>query len=202
MIDLKRFCATDYDHREYLQSPWIDGGLVYATNGHVCVRVSPDLAQPCEGRTNKHPDPAKMFAKWGGGELSAYTALPTLPKLLACSHCDGKALFNVMRCPDCKDGEFEHGIHTYECKTCEDEPVKPGWLAVAKDTGKTMSCDECIGRGSQMGSVKVGDGVYAELIYLTWLSKLPGLVYRTNGGMNAIHFKFDGGEALLMQRTR
>lgn len=201
MIDLMRFCANQSDHREYLRQPWLEGDWVYATNAHVCVRVPPELSIPCEPGTSKHPKPSLMFAQFGRDE-GEYRQLPKLPLLLACGACHGKGILNVRRCPDCTDGTFQHGQHWYDCQNCEGEPVDAGWIATPQSTDTKMACFHCAGRGAQSGPVYVGDKTIAELIYLTWLSKLPGLVYRTNGGMNAIHFKFDGGEALLMQRTR
>ena len=53
-VDLSRFCADANDPREYLRSPWKHGEWVYATNGHVCVRV-PAASMPEVAECAKAP---------------------------------------------------------------------------------------------------------------------------------------------------
>lgn len=44
-MNLQRFCASETDFKEHLRAPWLHGDWVYATNGHVCVRV-PAASRP------------------------------------------------------------------------------------------------------------------------------------------------------------
>lgn len=200
MIDLMRFCANDTDLREHMRAPWLHDGWVYATNGHVCVRVHPGHAEPCEPATDKHPKAYRLFSQWMADDLGAFSDLPKLPARVKCCACKGAERFHVIKCPDCDGGEFTHGRHAYECQECAGEFVQPGWLTTgAAMATKTMACNQCFGRGDEMAAVDVG-AVVAEAIYLRWLAALPGIKVRPHGAMDAIAFTFDGGQALLMPR--
>ena len=62
MIDLQRFCANESDPRPYLRAPFKRGSWVYATNGHVCVRV-PAATMPAATECDKAPPAHNLFKK-------------------------------------------------------------------------------------------------------------------------------------------
>ena len=58
-FDITRFCGK-YDARSHLKQPIVNGGFIYATNGHICVRVpalATDADTPLTGE-----QPAKVLA--------------------------------------------------------------------------------------------------------------------------------------------
>ncbi|MDP3139840.1 MAG: hypothetical protein Q8N17_26325 [Burkholderiaceae bacterium] len=63
-LNLQRFCANDTDPREYLYKPWRDGKWVYATNGHMLVRVAADLFPGADDKPAAAPNASGLFAKW------------------------------------------------------------------------------------------------------------------------------------------
>lgn len=202
-IDLKRFCAID-DPRPHILKPWRFYGWVYATNGHVCVRI-PDNGMPdTPERTSKHPAAHELFARWFG-DGPEFAPMIELPEPETCRHCDGIGAFAAKPCEAC-DGEgfFFHAGMQYDCKSCDSEDIEEGWVIVddegAARPGATMKvCRHCWGRKVTMHKVPLGDSEY-ELAYLLWLAELPGCMYRTNGMTSPAAFKFDGGQALLMPR--
>lgn len=57
MIDLTTFCEQGADPRAWMRRPFKEGEWVYATNGHVCVRV------PAGGYPDADDKPEKFSAK-------------------------------------------------------------------------------------------------------------------------------------------
>jgi hypothetical protein len=200
-IKLQRYCATEGDTRTHLQKPFRADGWVYATNGHICVRVPDDgLVE-----ANTLPEDQKitksapaLFDKWLTD--GAYADLPQIPAVQYCNDCSGKGFHWAYRCEGCTDGEFQPRGFTYDCKECEEEPVWSGWIArhgdrqvgdVAKD------CYRCDGRGFEKARVEL-NGVAFELGYVHWLKRLPGVTVLTRNKEDPAACRFDGGEALLM----
>lgn len=200
-IDLQRFCAVD-DIRAYLRAPWHFDGWVYATNGHICVRVRYTGQAGVLDATSKHPKAHDLFAKWLS-DGAAFQPMPELPEGHECRHCHGKGLFPAKPCEDCGgQGTFVHCGNEYDCKSCDRHLIEEGWIVVDEDEQAKdwKCCNHCWGRGLQMQRHDLGDATF-ELAYLLWLAGLPGLEYRTNGPASVAAFRFDGGEAILMPRV-
>lgn len=212
MINLQRYCANDGDPREYLWRPWRAGEFVYATNGHLAVRV-PAADFPDAAENSKAPKSiADLFASaFDGREERDFRAMPELPKLIKCLDCKGAGRLHSIKCPDCDDyGEFVHGRNTYECKECADDPAGPGRLECANgdEVSEERACHSCLGLGYQSrgnGHTKIGDAAYGT-VYLHMLGELPQC--RVCPGEPAPRtwepkpqpaaFAFDGGQAILM----
>lgn len=206
MANMMRFAATYDDPREYLRKPWRDGEWVYATNGHVCIRVRGDKVDKELPVRDKHPDAAAMFTKYEGLLPAALHTLPALPEAKKCQACEGRGWHWAKKCESC-DGEgtfMRHG-YEYNCQACEDEPVEPGWALSSERSGTRKDCAHCYGRGYERNQ-ELAFGVQKwDLVYLTWLAELPDLKVRLTGNPEkaseyAALFTFDGGEALLMPR--
>lgn len=106
MIDLESFCANEWELRTYLQRPWRDGEWVYATNGHMMVRVPADAAPDAAVRAANQPNnPPDMFRKMLDDHQGEFLVMPPLPAETACDSCGGSGTFGL-------DDEKE------ECATC------------------------------------------------------------------------------------
>ena len=198
MLDLQRFCALNDDPRTYLQKPWRDGEWMYATNGHICVRVPFDGTADMPTR-DRHPDTDALFRKWAAAKTEGFEPLPSVAAGTVCDACHGRKLFKCDECESCKgEGAFPwHGL-MYDCKWCEGSLVGEGHV-VSDDGDLELPCVKCWGRGLQMQEEPLGESRF-ELAYLKWCTELPGIAYRTHGKEGPALMKFDGGELLLMPR--
>jgi hypothetical protein len=193
MIDLKRFCANESDPRAYLREPWAHNGYVYATNGHIVVRIpAPESA----GVVAEHKAAATaeglfaIFPAIEGAELPPFTLGEP------CHFCEGSGIAYATDCPDC-DGEglFTHGAHDYDCKECDGE----GFVDADKIPENKTVCHACYGRGYKAKRVPVGAlGGGFDATYLSWIAALPGALFAARGPEESGRFTFDGGEGLLM----
>lgn len=213
MIDLQRFCADQRDIRTYLHAPWCHDGWVYATNGHLVVRIPHDGGEYTAAIAGKHPDVAGMFRKYITERNCEFLVMPPIPEPAQCTHCDGTGWTWAKNCPDCVDGEFTHGDWEYDCKNCVGSVAGPGRLDAEKgDEGaKREPCAHCDFNGYPVlknGGMDLGQSHYAT-VYLWHLAQLPqcrvcpGDPARSNyDAPREIPgaFIFDGGQALLMPR--
>ena len=103
MIDLRPFCANEWEMRVGLQKPWRDGAWVYATNGHLVVRVPAESIQDAPLRdVNQPANPPKMFADFLDGMEGEFLLMPPLPADVVCDFCDGGgADDDGDECPEC-----------------------------------------------------------------------------------------------------
>lgn len=208
MIDLQRFCANELDEREYLRKPWKHGEWVYATNGHVCVRV-PTAAMPDVAECDKAPPAQKLFQKHMEQRQCEFLLMPSIAPLKKCSACYGKGYVHARKCPSCTEGTFDHYGYSYDCLYCEDSGAGPGWVDTEDERETRRPCNRCDGLGADMrenGNAPLGESTYS-LVYLNWLAKLPQC--RVCPGSSAetptanqipAVFIFDGGHAILMPR--
>lgn len=167
-MDITNFCAPG-DIRSYMHKPMRHDGYLYATNGHIAVRIEDDPAIEAE------PMPANLQNVLQNMSTDtterAWRPVPQVNGADAkpCAYCDGTG--RAVQCPDCDgDGEFEHGDHMYECKSCD----ASGWVASpSKDVvGK---CLDCCGSGVNSKETVEFDGVHiaARYIYLIG-AEIPG----------------------------
>lgn len=108
MIDLRQFCANEWEIRVGLQKPWRDGAWVYATNGHLCVRVPANSVQdaPLRDAASQPANPPNMFANFLDGMDGEFLLMPPLLEDVPCPTCAGT-------------GEIDEGIYgTDECPSC------------------------------------------------------------------------------------
>lgn len=186
---LQRFVQMETGFRDYLRTPFLLGEFVYATNGHVAVRVPRDGLDYKEIENGKVREIGDLFAK---STRDTWTDIPTLPERIPCKHCNGSAV--QVECDDCDgNGEFDHGMHTYECQKCR------GSGQVTGRVGKQQPCNNCDGTGAKSNQpVAVGEASY-DRRYLAKIIDLPNIkfsptLYENGPG----YFVFDGGEGLLM----
>lgn len=90
MIDLQQFCANTHDPRDYLREPFQLGACVYATNGHIAVRIPRDEAPHVKpnDRAPKHIE--VLFGTAHDGGIGEFIPMPELPIDRVCSECQGK----------------------------------------------------------------------------------------------------------------
>lgn len=95
MIDLQKFCATHIrDERAYLWQPFQHDTCVYATNGHMIVRIPRDEAPNSPYAPNTLHIVGKLFSDAFALE-GEFTPLPTpdmLPANRTCLDCNGTGL--------------------------------------------------------------------------------------------------------------
>ena len=190
---LLRFVAKVSETREYMRSPVLKGEFVYATNGHIVIRVPYDPVIDHIESDKLDNFPALFVER----QHDAFIDLPELPAAEQCNVCLGSG--QAYRCPDCDgEGEFEHGLHSYSCKECNGSGQSDH-----NDYGtkNTELCDACDGYGKKRGQqVKVGSMFY-DRRYLQQIIDLPYHKFSEpkKGLSNLIaYFTFLGGEGLLM----
>lgn len=107
MLDLKPFCSTK-EHVREIREPFPRGDFLYATNGHIMVRV-PRPADAVE--VERAPHAEKLWDKTPLLELAPLPAM-TLPavKKVDCASCGG-GTESIHDCPNCN----------CECDTCGDQ---------------------------------------------------------------------------------
>ncbi|BAK75787.1 hypothetical protein NH8B_0955 [Pseudogulbenkiania sp. NH8B] len=189
---LQRFCAPAGDYRG-IDKPIRRGGFIYATNGHVLVRVadSPDI----ECSSEHAPLPTLDSLAEEAAALPDYKPLHIhLPPPTTCGACDGHG--KVSACNVCNgEGEFRHGRHSYECRECDGH----GFFG---STAGTIACTHCdgTGHGPYQRVVVEREAGFARH-YLALIQTLPNVKFAANA-KDPIHgiagFLFDGGVGALM----
>lgn len=189
---LQRFCAPEGDYRG-IDKPIRRNGYIFATNGHLLVRVTdnPDI----ECATSHAELPTLESIAQEVSALTQYKPLQIqLPAPSICSACNGHGKVNVCNVCDGK-GEFRHGCHDYDCKECD------GGGRFASANG-TKACTHCDGTGydPHQRVIVEGDAGFARH-YLSLLMAVPGIEFSVNDKEpeNGIAgFRFEGGIGALM----
>ncbi|MRR49342.1 MAG: hypothetical protein EG825_00255 [Rhodocyclaceae bacterium] len=193
---LSLFVASKIDHREFMQHPILRGEFIYATNGHVAVRVPASNGIASTVCDDKIKDMQSLFDKARSDVF--LPTFPELPEANKCAVCNGSGI--VYPCPSCDgEGEFEYKWHDYECKECG------GYGQVDDgDEDQKETCEYCAGSGHAQQPVKVKDFIF-DRRYLSKIKDLPGVRFAvqqgfpTEGAIPPGYFVFDGGgEGLLM----
>jgi hypothetical protein len=182
---LQRFCATTNDTRVWLQKPWRDAGHIYATNGHMIVRI-PDDGREVSANDKSHTKVPGWFSKHKGCE---FIPIPDLLPEPPCEVCDGKGWHDGADCGECEGGKFEHGSHTYDCMHC-------GATGRIAAESICLTCDG-FGTTAHNSRTAIGNTCY-QTRYLKFLSTLPGIMISPNGPSDPCAFRFDGGSGLIM----
>ncbi len=191
---LQWFCAQASDEREFLRKPFRRGAFVYATNGHIGVRVLGDGIKADEIPPDKLPSLEVLFDR---PPPSALVDFPTVPLAAKCVSCKGKRTVRLGSCEDCNgDGTFFHGQHEYDCKHCDGD----GWTDDYSDgaTVEDRPCGNCNGLG-RIGARHVVAAAGFQQVYLNWIARLPGpVLFAAGGPEDSAAFAFDGGNGVLM----
>lgn len=197
MIDqatLQKFCANE-DIRQYLEKPFRKNGYLYASNGHICIRI-PDDSNIQAIEAPSQIDPEKFFSN----SVTEWHLLPeNLPPPKPCSNCNGEKIVSekvAEPCPDCDgEGDFTHGEHTYTCKECDGEGY------IHRKTQNKVTCPECTGTGENIyNPVQIGAANYSRT-YLALIQSLPGAKIEhvpEHDSWRVCRFIFDGGEGAVM----
>ena len=168
-MDITKFCATN-DPRHYLHKPMRHDGFLYATNGHVAVRIADDPAIE-GGPMPQHLQNGILQKMVDDTEDRAWQPVPVIDKasLRDCAYCNGTG--RATTCPVCDgEGEFEHFGDWYDCRRCE----TTGQVA-AKSANDAATCSYCSGSGQDASqSVEVG-GAHIAARYLHLIAtEIPG----------------------------
>jgi hypothetical protein len=188
------------DIREYLRAPWRDAGFIYASNGRWIVRI-PDDGREVAERGPSHPKAAQLFAKFVR-DGSQFTACPVVPSAKLAGHictiCKGRGKVRVSDCDDCDGkGYFLHGRHEYDCRECNESGK------LANESAEPTDCQSCDGTGERSDVGVEFNSAFIGAHYARHIATLPGVTVSTlSDPAQAVVFKFDGGEGLLMQRRK
>jgi hypothetical protein len=196
---LQPFCAVS-DVRYYLNHIFKKGDFLFASNGHVIVRM------PDDGTVEIHPETLNntidtdkvLCLEWPADGFIPFdfSAPDVIEKCHTCN-ATGRT-FQKEDCDECDgEGEFKHESHYYECKQCD------GSGQIRAAYGEKCTCEDCKGTGIQYAYLTIPDGRQFNYQYILKLESLPGVVYLpdhsdTDYGSAPMRFKFDGGMGLLM----
>lgn len=185
---LALFVANEHDPRAFMRRPILRGDWIYATNGHVVVRI------PKQDGIEAHETDSipKMPAIFDDNQREDVAKLPRLPVAEKCYACDGTG--HKFKCQDCDgEGEFDYGRHTYTCKECNGS----GQVDNGEEEYKQPCCN-CGGTGDAQQPVQI-DNQQFDRRYLEKITQLPGAKFSTHPyPMGTGYFVFDGGEGCIM----
>lgn len=196
MFNIEDFCADHHDIRGYLCRPFAWCGFLYASNGHIAVRIPADGFVDTEHSIGKSC--ARLF------ETNSFENLEPLPVyatvvLPPCGPCDGTGKRKALEeCEECRgEGfvEWDNDFHTYgaDCKGCDGE----GEVNIG-DTD--ITCERCKGSGTNLDVPVMFGATAISYRYLKLIQDLPGLLVGLAGNTfpDAIPFTFDGGVGIVM----
>lgn len=149
---ITRFCGPK-DSSELLRQPFRFDGFMYATNGHVAVRM-PDDATVDAAQESADNTVIAVFAKTADIPVT-WHAIPAFTSDRPCRACGGNK--RVYECPDCDgEGEFQHGAYDYQCQRCDGN-------GVVGTPGVGDTCTVCCGTGiNQYDGLDVAHAHYAK----------------------------------------
>lgn len=184
-----KFCGKAGDTRGF-DTPTSDSKYVYATNGHIIIRVDRDLYTGQVAGNSKLSDMQRHLSAIKSFEFKPLQL--TLPPPITCRLCGG--LGHVIECEDC-DGEgwFEHGGYDYRCKNCRGDGVHP-----SEKNKHTKPCDDCEGTGNDLSQPVMVDNVYFQRRYIDLLLNLDGIKVSIRYSSKASFFTFNNGCGAIM----
>lgn len=184
---LELFVAPQNDPRG-LDKPYRLDGFLYATNGHICIRIENDESIAVGDQFNPQKIARILSTEFG----TEYKPLEVnLPPAKVCQACGGAG--GAYECQECAgDGWFEHGKHDYDCKECDGN-------GVVDEGEKQIECPFCDGHGDELNQpVKLGN-THFNRRYLAILQKLDGIELQCNSGETDVAlFRFKGGVGAIM----
>lgn len=197
-FNIQDFCATSHSNENFLR-PFAYHGNLYATNGHIMVRI-PAGAGVVDTEHSLVAPAEKMFAN--ANFDAGMEPLPDYPamELPSCEGCGGSGKGKPLEeCRECRgEGfvEWDTDFHTYDadCKGCDGE----GEVGIVG--GADVTCKRCNGSGTEMDVPVMFGATAINYRYLKLMETLPGLLVGLSVSKfpDAIQFKFDGGAGLVM----
>lgn len=196
-MNLLDFCDST-DPRSYIQKPFYANGYLYATNGHIAVRVdnNPEI-ESITAPSNL----AETINKYiNSAQMDSLIDVCTLqiPLLEKCQ-CQTQQQEKEVDCEDCDGkGYFYYGEnnHIYQCQEC---------CSTGKILVKIYLCPYCDDTGYKKDSVQVGHSLindrYMRMITQLSQSKIttiPDKNKTTHNGCKAHVFTFVGGSGVVM----
>ena len=168
-MEITKFCATA-DPRAYLHKPMRHDGYLYATNGHIAVRIADDPAIDA-GPMPQSLQNSILQKMAEDTEERTWQPVPVFDKanLRDCSYCNGTG--RVKMCPACNGyGAFEHFGNWYDCKRCETTGQ-----VVAKFADDPVTCSCCFGSGKDVSQSFAISGAHIAARYLHLIAtEIPG----------------------------
>ena len=208
-MNLQKFCSKADRHTGKLDSPWSFGEFTYASNGVILIRV-PRLADVGEN-DNAPKIHLREFPLLLSTEPAEWVSVPEVDYGGdECEVCYGTGI--ALLCPECEgDGEVAvrsrfNDYEDQECLTCQGNgQISRGewasFVKMHKFKGEAIegNCDRCDGSGMEgTQDFKTVNGVKLNEKYLWMLGELPGATLGTFGPHDAVRFRFDGGDGLVM----
>ena len=168
-MDITKFCATA-DPRHYLHKPMRHDGYLYATSGHIAVRIADDPAIEA-GPMPQNLQNSILLKMEYDTEERTWRPVPVIDKanLRDCAHCSGTG--RAKMCLACDgDGVFEHFGDLYDCKRCQ----TTGQVA-AESAGDSATCHYCFGSGKDASQSVEISGAHIAARYLHLIAaEIPG----------------------------
>lgn len=159
-MDITKFCATN-DPRSYMHKPMRHDGYLYATTGHIAVRIADDPA--IEARPMPQNLQNGILQKMADyTEDRKWQPVPAIDKvsLRDCAYCNGTG--RAKMCPVCDgEAEFEHFGDWYDCKHC-----KTTGQVAAESSDDTDTCSYCLGSGNDANQSFEISGAHIAARYL------------------------------------
>lgn len=194
MIDLKLFCASENDIRSYLAKPMEIDGFLYATNGHIAIRVKGKAEEYIEVPASTSEQLIKIFANC---EEYKYRALPEIsePKKYDCGICKGTGKVTI--CDECAGEGYvdlgnNYNAYEVECRSC---------MGNGCGAGGEKACEYCDGDGYKYkrdGYAQIGN-TGLNYKYFQLIKSLPSPEICLDIEKHKfIPFRFDGGYGALM----
>lgn len=218
MIDLQKYCMDSGDPRYYLTQPFSKDKSIYATNGHLAIRIDlnssdmlglrPKIDEEFLDQRTKdlHNSTAVKIDEYLQGvedlQFVNFDALPPVD-FKCCSACDGKGVVpKKIVCSEC-DGYGEvtlqnsHNTYEVECKTCDGKHE-------VNSPSELEPCSNCEGQGKvvdeRLNRVRLSGPMHEFTFFnhkLRLMAELPGAMYSVY--QHGLAVKFDGGYGLLMR---
>ncbi|UTV80111.1 hypothetical protein MQE22_08755 [Acidithiobacillus sp. YTS05] len=190
---LDQFCGGENCGFAWARRLLRGDGYLYASNGHIVVRVPDHPAILAEELTEIPPNIHANLKRYFSipYDPSCPFPFPKLPKIQPCPVCKGMKRLQYEVCPDC-DGEGECGDE--ECTRCK------GWGRINQRPAKVGDhlCDYCDGYGEDPACKTAIGGITYANRYLRLIKKSPGVKLFPTGPETPMVCLFEGGELLLM----
>jgi hypothetical protein len=111
---LNYFCAVDSPN-PLINAPQKQNGYYYATNSNVLIRIKTDFdlgidENPKAPAYERLIQPANLTPAIKLDLSKMYNTIDNTSNVNVCSSIE---------CDECRNGTFDHGSHTYDCKNCD-----------------------------------------------------------------------------------